>query len=66
MKPMRTYSNTGPGVKSMKCLSCDIPFQTTKERRLCALCLARIERTHENQDVVQGKRYGDMGIWEKK
>jgi hypothetical protein len=66
MKPMRQYSNTGPGVKSMKCLGCDVSFQTTKERRLCALCLARIEKGTQETDVVQGKKYGDMGIWEKK
>lgn len=55
--------------KVLPCLRCDKKFKTTKENRICNRCV----RTHYNtfeQDLAfgskEGKKYGDMGVWEKK
>ena len=68
---MRQLSNGGKGVKSMKCLRCDVLFKTTPERRLCSQCVRRAEnmgsndyneRPYDNYDDFAGSIwYGQKG-----
>ena len=56
MKPDQT--------KVMKCLKCDKLFRTSPETRICGQCKLSYNAVFDWQD--EGKKYGNMGIWENR